>query len=589
MSQLKEAEPSREMEGKVQTWAQSLVYTVEELECKICYSRYDTRSRKPKVLSCLHRVCAKCLKKMVDMGVVDGGRQTHPGCSVMSGPSPPKRRGGGGEVVLNPNSLTGGGVDPSHRSSDCLVITIMELPEESPSSDSLSMLNVVGLYRPPSLDSLPCSLPAHKCRAWTSRSFPRSCWGLSACSLPLGIYLLMIGQLWLGVVLVSLVPSTLLLLVLYGFCQCLCHEQVGEHIMSRWRRSVDELAARRRQQGECERAQEALSRVTSCFQQLAASLGSSADGSFLRDEMDETRALAQRICSENFLSDLRKASDLIGRFPLTQRYDRRSLVNTGCIDGMVGVAARVASVQAPWITLEEEPSPDLTNHITGLEAMLSEMQLRVPVAFWSVEATQPAWAEARGELEESDDSLEDLMEFESELRADTPTPREPRSSTWTFRTGPSALMASQNMDPAAAAASSAAALKGSESGGSAARGSVSKRLQQELMTLMMSGDKGISAFPESDNLFKWIGTIDGAQGTVYDGLRYRLSLDFPAGYPYQAPRDKWSALYDVRSILLSIQSLLGEPNNESPLNTAAAELWDDQEAFKAHLHSTFQK
>lgn len=30
----------------------------------------------------------------------------------------------------------------------------------------------------------------------------------------------------------------------------------------------------------------------------------------------------------------------------------------------------------------------------------------------------------------------------------------------------------------------------------------------------MSGDKGISAFPESDNLFKWIGTIDGPQGTV---------------------------------------------------------------------------
>lgn len=30
----------------------------------------------------------------------------------------------------------------------------------------------------------------------------------------------------------------------------------------------------------------------------------------------------------------------------------------------------------------------------------------------------------------------------------------------------------------------------------------------------MSGDKGISAFPESDNLFRWIGTIDGAAGTV---------------------------------------------------------------------------
>ena len=30
----------------------------------------------------------------------------------------------------------------------------------------------------------------------------------------------------------------------------------------------------------------------------------------------------------------------------------------------------------------------------------------------------------------------------------------------------------------------------------------------------MSGDKGISAFPESDNLFKWIGTIHGAPATV---------------------------------------------------------------------------
>lgn len=150
-------------------------------------------------------------------------------------------------------------------------------------------------------------------------------------------------------------------------------QQVGDDIMSL---------------RDCERAQEALSRVTSCFQQLAASLGSSADCSFLRDEMDETRALAFHLCSgkvlpspgpflqvclspvclsaglskrlmhllsdcdsapssaedrqvlerlwvlflsalENFLFDLRKACHLIGRFPLNQHYDRRSLVNTG--------------------------------------------------------------------------------------------------------------------------------------------------------------------------------------------------------------------------------------------------------------------
>lgn len=67
---------------------------------------------------------------------------------------------------------------------------------------------------------------------------------------------------------------------------------------------------------------------------------------------------------------------------------------------------------------------------------------------------------------------------------------------------------------------------------------------------------------------------------AYEELRYKLSLEFPSGYPYTAPtvrfltpcyhpnvdtqgnicldilKDKWSALYDVRTILLSIQSLL---------------------------------
>jgi ubiquitin-conjugating enzyme E2 C len=44
-------------------------------------------------------------------------------------------------------------------------------------------------------------------------------------------------------------------------------------------------------------------------------------------------------------------------------------------------------------------------------------------------------------------------------------------------------------------------------------------------------------------------------------------------------KEKWSALYDVRTILISIQSLLGEPNNESPLNSQAATMWPDQKAY----------
>ncbi|XP_027693455.1 ubiquitin-conjugating enzyme E2 C-like isoform X1 [Vombatus ursinus] len=173
-------------------------------------------------------------------------------------------------------------------------------------------------------------------------------------------------------------------------------------------------------------------------------------------------------------------------------------------------------------------------------------------------------------------------------------------------------MASPNRDPAAASAA-AAAVTGAEPGASAARRSVGKRLQKELMTLMMSGDKGISAFPESHNLFKWFGTIHGAAGTVYEDLRYKLSLEFPSGYPYNAPtvkfvtpcyhpnvdtqgsicldflKDKWSALYDVRTIRLYIQSLMGEPNIDSPLNTHAAELWANPTAFKNYLLETYVK
>lgn len=143
--------------------------------------------------------------------------------------------------------------------------------------------------------------------------------------------------------------------------------------------------------------------------------------------------------------------------------------------------------------------------------------------------------------------------------------------------------------------------------------SVSKRLQQELLSLMMSGEKGVSAFPDGDNLFKWIGTIQGPTGTVYEGLEYRLVLEFPSGYPIVAPkvkfetmcfhpnvdengnicldilREKWSATYDALSILLSIQSLLADPNINSALNHQAAELWKNQSLFKKTLLEKYEK
>ncbi|RKO87196.1 ubiquitin-conjugating enzyme X [Blyttiomyces helicus] len=134
--------------------------------------------------------------------------------------------------------------------------------------------------------------------------------------------------------------------------------------------------------------------------------------------------------------------------------------------------------------------------------------------------------------------------------------------------------------------------------------SVAKRLQSELMQLMMTAAPGISAFPDSDNLLNWSATISGPAGTVYEGLKYRLSMKFPADYPYSSPtvrfettcfhpnvdmngnicldilKEKWSPVYNVQSVLISLQSLLGEPNNDSPLNSEAAELWSKPEEFR---------
>jgi ubiquitin-conjugating enzyme E2 C len=132
------------------------------------------------------------------------------------------------------------------------------------------------------------------------------------------------------------------------------------------------------------------------------------------------------------------------------------------------------------------------------------------------------------------------------------------------------------------------------------------------MSLMMSGgDLGVSAFPEGESIFSWIGTIEGGNGTMYEGLSYKLSLRFPVDYPFKPPQvkfetmcfhpnvdqfgnicldilqDKWSSAYDCRSILLSIQSLLGEPNTESPLNSYAATLWQNKEDYKKMVHKHY--
>eukprot|EP01105_Mastigella_eilhardi_P006574 TRINITY_DN18106_c0_g1_i1.p2 TRINITY_DN18106_c0_g1~~TRINITY_DN18106_c0_g1_i1.p2 ORF type:complete len:171 (+),score=48.55 TRINITY_DN18106_c0_g1_i1:22-534(+) len=138
----------------------------------------------------------------------------------------------------------------------------------------------------------------------------------------------------------------------------------------------------------------------------------------------------------------------------------------------------------------------------------------------------------------------------------------------------------------------------------AASAAVTRRLQSELMSLMKAKSPGIAAFPEPGNLCCWKASVTGVKGTPYEALTFRLTLRFPADYPFTAPtvtfdtpcfhpnvdaagnicldilKDKWSAVYNVGTVLLSVQSLLGDPNPDSPLNETAARLWrGDREEY----------
>lgn len=120
---------------------------------------------------------------------------------------------------------------------------------------------------------------------------------------------------------------------------------------------------------------------------------------------------------------------------------------------------------------------------------------------------------------------------------------------------------------------------------------------------MMDPVPGLSAFPDGDNLTCWKGTVEGSDSSPYAGMQYTLTMHFPSNYPISAPtvkfetpifhpnidmsgnicldilKDKWSATYTVSTLLLSIQGLLETPNNDSPLNNQAAELWDNRVEF----------
>lgn len=122
-----------------------------------------------------------------------------------------------------------------------------------------------------------------------------------------------------------------------------------------------------------------------------------------------------------------------------------------------------------------------------------------------------------------------------------------------------------------------------------------KRIMKELQTMQKEPPPNTSAAPIDENdLYRWQAIILGPPDSPYAGGVFKLSIVFPADYPFKAPRiefltkiyhcnimnktlcidilkSQWSPALTIDKVLISIVSLLVDPNPKDPLNREAAE------------------
>lgn len=128
---------------------------------------------------------------------------------------------------------------------------------------------------------------------------------------------------------------------------------------------------------------------------------------------------------------------------------------------------------------------------------------------------------------------------------------------------------------------------------------------RETRELKKSPPPGISAEPKKDNNRYFDVILLGPKDSAFEDGIFHLEVFLPEGYPISPPKvrfltkiyhpnidqigricldilkSKWTPALKLSSLLISIQSLLNEPNPDDPLDTAIAKKWkDDPEGAK---------
>jgi ubiquitin-conjugating enzyme E2 D len=125
-----------------------------------------------------------------------------------------------------------------------------------------------------------------------------------------------------------------------------------------------------------------------------------------------------------------------------------------------------------------------------------------------------------------------------------------------------------------------------------------KRINKELKEIETDPPSNCTAGPKyTGNLYEWDATIIGPSNSPYAGGLFKLNVTFPEKYPFKPPKVKfvtrifhpninrngsicldilntnWSPALTLIKVLLSISSLLTDPNPKDPLSKEAANLY----------------